>query len=48
MSFGKRSLLIDHSKEHSIEGIITLIGVRATIARGMAEKAVGLNWGKIK
>ncbi|MFZ0455624.1 MAG: FAD-dependent oxidoreductase, partial [Ignavibacteriaceae bacterium] len=42
MSFGKRSLLIDHSKEHSIEGIITLIGVRATIARGMAEKAVGL------
>ena len=42
MSFGKRSLLIDHSKEHSIEGIITLIGVRATIARGMAEKAVKL------
>lgn len=42
MSFGKRSLLFDHSKEHSIEGIITLIGVRATIARGMAEKAIEL------
>jgi glycerol-3-phosphate dehydrogenase len=42
MSFGKRSLLIDHSKDHSIDGLITLIGVRATIARGMAEKAMKL------
>lgn len=42
MSFGKRSLLIDHSKDYSIDGLISLIGVRATIARGMAEKAVHL------
>lgn len=41
MSFGKRSRLIDHFKEHALKGITTLIGVRATTARGMAEKAVG-------
>ncbi|NIT55112.1 MAG: FAD-dependent oxidoreductase, partial [Aliifodinibius sp.] len=42
MSFGKRSLLIDHAKTHSLDGLISLIGVRATIARGMAEKAIGV------
>lgn len=40
MSFGKRSLIIDHAKAHRIEGILTLVGVRATTARGMAEKAI--------
>jgi glycerol-3-phosphate dehydrogenase len=40
MSFGKRSRLIDHGQEHQFDGIISLIGVRATTARGMAEKAV--------
>lgn len=40
--FGKRSLLINHSGTHGIEGLVTLIGVRATTARGMAEKAVDL------
>lgn len=42
MSFGKRSQLIDHSVEHGVQGLITLIGVRATTARGMAEKAIDL------
>lgn len=42
MSFGKRSMLIDHYKEHNVEGLITLIGVRATTARGMAEEALNL------
>lgn len=42
MSFGKRSILIDHQKTHSIEGLVTIIGVRATIARGMAEKAIDM------
>ncbi|MFQ5582955.1 MAG: FAD-dependent oxidoreductase [Calditrichia bacterium] len=41
MSFGKRSRLVDHEKTHSIQGIFTLIGVRATVARGMAEKVIG-------
>ena len=47
MSFGKRSLLIDHSKDHSIDGLISLIGVRATIARGMSEKMIELAAKKI-
>lgn len=42
LSFGKRSLLIDHYREHQLKGLITLIGVRATTARGMAEKAIDL------
>ncbi len=47
MSFGKRSQLIDHTREHKIDGLITLIGVRATTARGMAEKAVDLVLNKL-
>lgn len=41
-SFGKRSLLLDHSRADGLEGLITLIGVRATTARKHAEKAVDL------
>lgn len=48
ISFGKRSQLIDHSKDHGIEGLVTLIGVRATTARGMAQKAVDLISKKLK
>lgn len=47
MSFGKRSMLIDHEDKHKVEGLITLIGVRATVARGMAEKAIDLVVNKI-
>jgi glycerol-3-phosphate dehydrogenase len=42
LSFGKRSLLIDHEKDHNINGLVTLVGVRSTTARGMAEKTVDL------
>ena len=42
MSFGKRSMLIDHLQENGLQGLLTLIGVRATTARGMSEKAIGL------
>jgi glycerol-3-phosphate dehydrogenase len=45
--FGKRSLLIDHEPEHRIGRLITLIGVRATTARGMAKKAVDLAFRKL-
>lgn len=47
MSFGKRSILIDHSIDHSIDGLVTLIGVRATVAREMACKAINLIGNKI-
>jgi len=42
MSFGKRSLLIDHEVQHKVGGLITLVGVRATTARGMAEKTIDM------
>lgn len=47
LSFGKRSILVDHAVEHQIEGVISLIGVRATIARAMAEKAINLAFEKL-
>lgn len=40
--FGKRSLLIDHEKEHGVPGLVSLVGVRASVARGMAAKALDL------
>lgn len=40
-SFAKRSILIDHAK-HGIDGLITVIGARATVARGVAEKTLNL------
>ena len=48
ISFGKRSLLIDHEKAHNLKGLVTLIGVRATVARGMAEKSIDLIFKKLK
>jgi glycerol-3-phosphate dehydrogenase len=42
LSFGKRSRLIDHRKDHGIDGLTTLIGVRATTARGRAEKSIDI------
>ena len=47
MSFGKRSRIIDHKNEHRLEGLLTLIGVRATTARGMAEKVIDLVYRKL-
>jgi glycerol-3-phosphate dehydrogenase len=42
MSFGKRSMLVDHWKSDGLQGLVTLIGVRATTARGMAEQTLDL------
>jgi glycerol-3-phosphate dehydrogenase len=47
LSYGKRSIIVDHAVEHKVEGLITLIGVRATTARGKAEKAVELVFKKL-
>lgn len=41
-SFGKRSLLLDHGPHHGLEGLVTLVGVRATMARALAERSVDL------
>ena len=40
LSFGKRSQVIDHLDAHGMDGLFTLIGVRATTARGMAAQAM--------
>jgi hypothetical protein len=42
MSFGKRSRLIDHKEDHDVDGLTTLIGVRAKTARCMAKKAIDM------
>jgi glycerol-3-phosphate dehydrogenase len=42
MSFGKRSMLIDHKNTDGLDGVVTLIGVRATMGRAMAEQAINL------
>ena len=42
MSFGKRSMLIDHKSTDGLDGVVTLIGVRATMGRAMAEQAINL------
>jgi glycerol-3-phosphate dehydrogenase len=41
-SFGKRSMMIDHFKEDNLEGLATLIGVRATVARLDAQKMLDI------
>lgn len=47
MSFGKRSMLVDNAVEDHIQNLVSLIGVRATTARGMAEKAIDLIFSKL-
>ncbi len=40
-SFAKRSLVIDHSK-NGVDGLVTVVGVRATVASSVAEETVDL------
>lgn len=40
-SFAKRSVLVDHGK-HGVEGLISLIGARATVARGVGDQTLDL------
>jgi glycerol-3-phosphate dehydrogenase len=41
-SFGKRSMIVDHLEEDGFDGLVTLIGVRATVARLDAVKTIDL------
>ena len=47
VSYGKRSQLIDHEKAHGTKGLVTMVGVRYTTARGVAEKAIDLVFKKL-
>ncbi len=40
LSYGKRSLILDHARDHRIQGLVTLIGVRYTMGRGDAQRAL--------
>jgi glycerol-3-phosphate dehydrogenase len=42
LKYGHRSHLVDHAKTDGLEGLITLIGIRYTMGRGDAERAVSL------
>jgi glycerol-3-phosphate dehydrogenase len=42
LSYGKRSRIVDHAGVHGVQGLVTLIGVRYTTARGDAAQAVDL------
>ena len=47
LEFGKRSHLVDSATEHGVEGLVTLIGVRHTMARGDAVRALDIVDGKL-
>jgi glycerol-3-phosphate dehydrogenase len=40
LSYGKRSRLVDHGVAHGLQGLFSMIGVRYTTARGVAERAI--------
>ncbi len=42
LSYGKRSRIIDHARAHGIQGLLTLIGVRWTTARAVADQVARL------
>ena len=47
LSYGKRSIIIDHAKKHNLDGLITMIGVRYTTARGIAAQGIDLAFNKL-
>lgn len=42
LSYGKRSLLMDYQAINGIDGVVSIIGVRYTMARGEAENTLNL------
>lgn len=48
LSYGKRSMIVDHAQEHDLEGLVTLVGVRFTTARGVATKVIDLVFDKLQ
>ena len=47
LSYGKRSSVTDHALTDSVEGLVSVVGVRYTTARGIAEKTIGLALDKL-
>lgn len=42
LSFGKESRIVDHRREHGVDGLVTLVGIRFTTARADAARAMSL------
>ena len=40
--YGEHSRIIDHAREHGLEGLVSVVGVRYTTSRGVAKRAVEL------
>jgi glycerol-3-phosphate dehydrogenase len=47
VSFGKRPLVVDHAKNDGVQGLVSAISNRYTVARGVAERAVDLVYHKL-
>jgi len=47
LSYGHRSWIVDHRRREGIDGLVTVIGVRYTTARGVAERTVDLAFRKL-
>jgi glycerol-3-phosphate dehydrogenase len=47
VSFGKRPLVVDNGREDGVQGLISAIANRYTVARGVAERAVDLVYDKL-
>ncbi len=47
VAFGKRPLVVDNAREDGVQGLVSAISNRYTVARGVAEKAVDLVYRKL-
>lgn len=47
LSFGKRSILVDHSTRDGLDGLLTIMSVRYTTGRSVAQRAVDLVFRKL-
>jgi glycerol-3-phosphate dehydrogenase len=47
VSFGKRPLVVDNARTDNVQGLVSAISNRYTVARGVAEKAVDLVYQKL-
>jgi glycerol-3-phosphate dehydrogenase len=47
VSFGKRPLVVDNAREDGVQGLVSAISNRYTVARGVAERAVDLVYHKL-
>jgi glycerol-3-phosphate dehydrogenase len=47
LRYGHRSWIVDHAAKHGVQGVVTVIGVRYTTARGVSERTIDLVFRKL-